>query len=76
EVKKFCIENKYSISELNEILNYQPSISLNKLEEIERKRFFNTDYALSHCISVTSGYNEKSEFCKMCKFSIECRKLL
>jgi hypothetical protein len=76
EVKKYCSDNEILLSELNEIINHRHSISFNRLEEIERKRFFNTDFGISHCLSVTSGYNRKSEFCDKCKFMVECKKSL
>lgn len=64
------------MSEINDVINYEENpVSLNFLEETERKRFFNTQYGLSNCLSLTQGYWAKSEYCKLCKFSIDCRKM-
>lgn len=71
----WCGENKVYLSDIEDILNFENRISLNQLEDIERKRFLNTEYGLSNCIQLTSGYTAKSDNCKICKYSVECRQI-
>lgn len=64
------------VSDISEVINYtEPKITLNQLEDIERKRFYNTSYGLTTCLTLTSGYQKNNDYCKLCKWSIDCRKM-
>ena len=45
-------------------------------EEIEKKRFYNTERGMVNCLEKTSLYNHKSQLCLLCKKKISCKKLL
>lgn len=51
-----------------------PEISIS--EEIEKKRFYNSELGLSNCLEKTSLYNHKSQLCILCKHKISCKDLL
>lgn len=63
EIKNFFIEDTY----LNK---------LNKFEEIEKNRFYNTDKGFLNCIQHTTLYYHISSHCIACKFKINCKDLL
>jgi hypothetical protein len=66
----FIIERK--ISRLYTIDNSQ----YNKAEDIEKKRFYNTDKGLVNCIEKTSLFNHRSSICILCTHKIDCKILL
>jgi len=72
---EWSAKNKIYIDDFKVGLDYTKKPDLFYIEEIERKRFFNTEIGLVHCLQLTSGYTEKSETCLKCNFSIECREL-
>lgn len=61
-IKKHFIENEYPI--------------LNQAEEIEKRRFYNTDRSLNHCLEKTTLYNHRSRLCIMCINKKDCKILL
>lgn len=69
------ILDKYFISkdDVVEIVDFENKPTIFNLEEVERQRYLNSDYGLFHCLSLTSGYTEKSEFCKICSNKFECQ---
>jgi len=73
---KWASEKHILLSEISEVVNFEENpISISALEEIERRRFFNTQYGLSNCLMLTNGYTKNSEYCVLCKWSIDCRKM-
>ena len=75
----FCKKNKIFKSEIDDIINFKEGdyseSRFEKIYNIERKRFLNTDKGFLNCISFTNLYNENCEACLECKFSIDCRKM-
>lgn len=69
------IIDKYLLKkdEVLEIVDFESNSFLFELDEVERKRYLNTDYGLFHCLSLTNGYTEKSEHCKVCINKFECK---
>jgi hypothetical protein len=77
----FVKEYNISLLDCYYILQGQESllrkqILLSQAEEIEKKRFFNTDRGLINCLEKTSLYNRKSQNCILCKNRTDCKKLL
>lgn len=66
-------EIKVLINDREELKNY---IELVHSEEIEKKRYLNTDKGQVHCIQNTDLYNHKSEHCQNCKINPICKELL
>lgn len=76
ESKEWAFQNGINVNEIEQIINsIENPISINDLEEIERKRFLNTDYGFTNCIQLTSGFKKNSKNCIICKFSIDCRQI-
>ncbi len=50
--------------------------SLNKAEELSKKRFFGTVKGTSNCIDTTTLFNHLSPSCAMCFFKGPCKQLL
>lgn len=51
-------------------------ISLMETSEVERRRFYNTDRGLLHCIETTPLYNSRSKLCILCKHKNDCKQLI
>lgn len=51
-------------------------IKIIKSEEIEKKRFFNSDRGVLNCIEKTTLYNHKSSNCTLCSFKTNCKEIL
>lgn len=49
---------------------------INLAEELERKRFFNTNRGQVNCLEKTTLFNHKSTNCLLCNFKRECKLLL
>lgn len=45
-------------------------------EEIEKRRFLNTNDGFANCIDNTTLYNKESPVCEKCQFATECKALL
>ncbi len=60
---------------LNLIINKHID-TLSKAEEIEKKRFFNTDTGIANCLMRTTLYNHKSTSCILCIHKLDCKKIL
>ena len=45
------------------------------LEDIVKKRYFNSIRGFYECIENTTLYNSKSKYCILCKFNVDCKKL-
>ncbi len=81
--KSQFIQN-YSIL-LNDFKKYLPSsnkqenkngdLVLNKIEEVDKRRFYNTMFGLTSCLERTTLYSPISELCKSCKYKEECKEL-
>lgn len=68
---------KISIAEIKSLLEEQESRpSILTSEEIEKKRFHNTDRGLVNCIQSTSLFNHQSYYCRMCSFKSVCKNIL
>lgn len=51
-------------------------LSISISEEIEKKRFYNTDRGILNCLEKTSLFDHKSVICVLCSFKNNCKKLL
>ena len=80
--KSQFIQN-YSIL-LNDFKKYLPSnnkqsnkeeLLLNEVEEIDKRRFYNTTWSLIICLERTTLYSPISELCKYCKYKEDCKEL-
>lgn len=49
---------------------------LDAAEELEKKRFKNSDAQLFHCSQTTTLYNHHSKTCLLCSYRITCKRLL
>lgn len=49
---------------------------LSKSEEVEKKRWINTTRGFLNCIENTTLYKKNSGECLVCKFKVECKKIL
>lgn len=50
--------------------------SLNKVEEREKEKYFNTERHFLHCIETTTLYNHRSSWCTVCKNKVDCKVML
>lgn len=73
---KFTEKYGISISYIKDFFSEQEISQLNKAEEIEKKRFSNTERGLLNCIERTTLFNHKSQICLLCKDKCDCKKLL
>jgi len=48
----------------------------NNYDDIERARYHNTDKGLANCIEQTTLYDNRSQWCLVCKHAKVCKKLL
>ena len=73
---------KKDVSYTSILNHFQPRISsynaivLSDVEELEKKRYFNTDRGFISCIESTTLYNGRSIYCLQCKFRSDCLSLL
>lgn len=69
------INEKYFIEkdEVRSIVEFEERVGLFEIEEIERSRFLNKQNGLFHCLGLTSGFSERSEFCPKCNYQKECK---
>lgn len=54
----------------------EPNAKTNKVEEIEKERFLNTQRGFIHCIQNTTMYNHYSSNCIKCVFKSDCKSIL
>lgn len=71
----FIIENS-SIIPKQLILPQENLHSLSRSEELEKKRFYNTNRGFLNCIERTSLFNHKSQSCILCQFKSSCKIML
>lgn len=72
------IIQKYNIN-INEIIQFfkeEELNQLNKSEELNKKRFYNTNKGFLICLTTTTLYYHKSSLCLTCKFKDECKRNL
>lgn len=76
--KMFSIQEKISKSELQGLLDDEDKSidELFHIEEIERKRFLNTENGFVHCLDLTSLAHPESSACDRCIHSGECKEIL
>lgn len=69
---------KYQIStqEIKDFFKDEKTSLLNKAEEIEKKRFYNTERHFLNCVEKTTLYNHHSPLCIICKNKIDCKIML
>ena len=61
--------------EFVEYINRKKSENISAYQNVERRRFLNTDYGFLHCQTLTSGYKENNKYCKQCKFAELCKEI-
>lgn len=70
------------ITEIDAVISKQTIIgeetvsSTNKHEELEKKRFHNTNRGFLNCVEKTSLFNHKSTNCVLCIFKNTCKSVL
>jgi hypothetical protein len=69
----YTIDTNISILE---VLNDHKEQSLSLSEEIEKRRFDDSDRRFINCIERTSLYNNRSPTCCLCSFKRDCKKIL
>lgn len=67
---------KVNINEIIQKFKEEDTSILNRSEEKEKKRFYNTDRGALHCITNTTLYNHQSSLCLVCKNKNDCKTLL
>ena len=73
------IITKYSLSlqAIKELYSIKPSLeNIFEAEEIEKKRFYNTQRGFVNCIEKTSLFHHRSLNCAFCENKENCKKLL
>lgn len=65
-----------STSEIKDFFKEENFSILNKAEELEKSRFYNTDRGFLNCITNTSLFYHRSPLCATCNNKIDCKKLL
>jgi hypothetical protein len=71
----FIIENSVIVSK--KLIPTENTITAtSRSEEIEKKRFFNTDRGILNCIEKTTLYNNKSSNCLLCNHKKSCKVIL
>ena len=70
---------KYDRKKFDLVLGFQENEKFEQQDEKEididdvyRRKFYNTDKGFDYCITYTLLYNNKSKYCKECKFVEEC----
>lgn len=78
---KLTLNEKYSIesSIINDLIastKLKDYKTIDRVEEIEKQRFFNHPAALAHCIENTTLFNHRSSVCVGCKHKKICKSTL
>lgn len=78
----FCQQNFLKFNSAVNFTNFSYYINKHEkkkinqnIEDIERKRYLNTQQGLIHCLSYTNLFNPNSEFCIKCNNSVICKKI-
>lgn len=75
---EYAISRSIFLNDFIEIIDFDKKdvkiSKLNNLNEIERKRFWNTEYGFSHCISLGIEFSVGSPTCFECDFKLECKE--
>jgi len=74
QIKRSEIIEIYENSLLNSNKRDFKIISI--IEEIEKKRFHNTDQGFTHCMTASTLFHHRSKLCILCKHKSSCKKLL
>lgn len=72
---------KYQVSFNDIVASFKKEVidissALNIAEEVEKKRFHNSDLGISNCIAKTTLFNRKSKFCLSCIDKKSCKQIL
>lgn len=72
----FVQQYKISTSQIKDLFKHDQVNITNLAEEKEKKKFFNADKGLLHCIDRTTLFNNRSAICITCKNKDVCKQLL
>ena len=73
---EFLRKYKIITREIKDFFKEEKTLITNIAEELEKKRFYQTDRGFLNCIQTTTLYNHHSKLCILCKSKVDCKTML